>query len=137
MSDLVTRMDIALHNRVQSLQETINKFKRKTTAEVHELEDEFYDKIREIENVLADGRERLSKASNTIDNVALETLNNIQGWRKRREIKKLTKEAEKSRHYAEAAVDVAIGALDEAEWAITRAYVTKEFAENLAEDNAA
>jgi len=137
MSDLVTRMDIALHNRVQSFQDTINKFKRKTKAEVHELEDEFYDKIQDIEDVLEDGRERIAKASETIDDMALETLNNIQVWRKRREIKKLAKEAEKSRHYAEAAVDVAIGALDEAEWAITRAYVTKEFAGNLAEENAA
>ncbi len=137
MSDLVTRLDIALHNRMQSFQDTINKFKRKTKDGMHDIEDEFYDKINDIEDVLEDGRERISKASETLDELALETMNNIKDWRKRREVKKLTKEAEKSRHYAEAAVDVALGALNEAEWAITRAYVTKEFAENLAEENAA
>lgn len=131
MSDLVTRMDIVLHDRVQNIQEALQKLKRKAKSEAQEFEDEFFDKIHNIEEVLKDGRERVNSATETIDDIALETLDNIKNWRTSRKVKKLEKEAEKSRHYAKAAIDVAIGALDEAEWAITRAYMTREFAENV------
>jgi len=134
MSDLVTRMDIALHDRVQRIQNTIKTLKTSAVSEAHDLEDGFYDKIHEIEDVLKNGRERVSRAAEKIDDMALETLSNVLDWRAEREHKKLEKEAEKSKHYAEAAIDVAIGALDEAEWALSRAFMTKSLAENVADD---
>jgi len=55
----------------------------------------------------------------------------------RRETKKLHKEADKTQSYAEAAMEIAMTALDEAEWALARALKTRSYADITAQDDAA
>ena len=137
MSDLLTRFDITLHDRVQRLRERLSDMRGKADTGAHRLGDEFYEYIDEIEDVLEKGRERVAAASDILEDVVFESKDNIQDWKTRREIKKLRKEAERTQHYAEAALDVAIGALDEAEWALARAFMARSYADEIKDEETA
>ena len=91
----------------------------------------------DIEDALESGRERVAAASDVVEDWVLEKQENIENWRSRRETKKLLKEADKTQNYAEAAMDVAMAALDEAEWALARALRTRSYAETVTQDDAA
>jgi len=137
MSDLLTRMDIKFHNRIHLMQERLKKLKDGSKAGLLHAEDDFFDYVDDIEDVLESGRERIATASDIVEDWVLEKQENIEKWRTRRETKKLLKEADKTQHYAEAAMDVALSALDEAEWALARALMTRSYADSAPQESAA
>lgn len=136
MTDLLTRMDIKFHTRAKLMQERLKKLKDGTKAGVIHVEDDFFDYVDDIEDALESGRERAAAASDIVEDWVLEKRENIENWHARREAKKLLKEADKTQHYAEAAMDVAMAALDEAEWALARALMTRNYADIVPKEDA-
>ncbi len=137
MSDLLNRMDIQLHARMKLMRTRLDKLKNGAKAGLEHAEDDFYDYVDDIEDALESGRERVAAASDIVEDWVLETQDNIENWRTRKETKKLAKEADKAHNYAEAAMDVAIASLDEAEWALARALRTRSYAESSEKEDAA
>jgi len=137
MSDFLTKLDIKFHNRIGLMQERFKKLKQATKSGVLEVEDDFFDYVDDIEDVLEKGRERIAAASDILEDWVFENREDLEEWQKNRETKKLVKEAEKAQHYAEAAMDVALSALDEAEMALGRALVARSYAEDTVRENAA
>lgn len=137
MSDLLTRMDIQFHTRARLMQDRLKKLKDGTTSGIIHAEDDFFDYVDDIEDALESGRERVAAASDIVEDWILEKQENIENWRTRRESKQLMKEADKAQSYAEAAMDVAMSALDEAEWALARALRTRSYADTVLKDDAA
>jgi len=125
MSDLLTNIDIKFHARARLMQDRLKKLKDGTKTGVIHVEDDFFDYVDDIEDVLESGRERIAAASDIVEDWVLEKQENIENWRSRRDTKKLLSEADKTQHYAEAAMDVAMAALDEAELALARALITR------------
>jgi len=137
MSDLLTRMDIKFHTRTKLMQARFEKLKEGAKTGLVHAEDDFFDYVEDIEDALESGRERVAAASDIIEDWVLEKQENIESWRMRRETKKLHKEADKTQSYAEAAMEIAMTALDEAEWALARALKTRSYADITAQDDAA
>lgn len=137
MTDLLTKLDIKFHDRVNAMQDRFDQLKRAAKSGFLVLEDDVFDYANDIEGAIEAGRERIDAAKNLIGDMTIESQENIDKWRKNRESKKLMREAEKTQHYAEASMEVAISALDEAEWALARALMTRSYAESVAEGDAA
>ena len=137
MTDFLTKMDIKFHNRIRLMQDRFGNLKQATKSGVLEVEDDFFNYVDDIEDVLESGRERIAAASDIVEDWVIESQENVENWRHRRETKKLMKEADKSQHYAEAAMDVALSALDEAELALARALMTRSYADDVIKDEAA
>lgn len=137
MSDFLTKLDIKFHNRARVIQDRFKRLKEATKSGALDVEDGFFDYVEDIEDVLESGRERIAAAGDVFEDLVMESQDNLNSWRKSRETKKLMKEAAKTEHYAEAAMDVALAALDEAEWALARAMMTRSMAENTAKEDAA
>jgi len=137
MNDLLTRMDIKFHTRSKLMMDRLKKLKEGTKSGIIHAEDNFFDYVGDIEDSLESGRERVAAASDIVEDWVLEKQENLENWRARRETKKLLKEADKTQNYAEAAMDVAMAALDEAEWALARALRTRSYAETIPQDDAA
>jgi len=137
MNDLLTRMDIKFHTRSKLMMDRLKKLKEGTKSGIIHAEDNFFDYVDDIEDSLESGRERVAAASDIVEDWVLEKQENLENWRARRETKKLLKEADKTQNYAEAAMDVAMAALDEAEWALARALRTRSYAETIPQDDAA
>jgi len=137
MNDLLTRMDIKFHTRSKLMMDRLKKLKEGTKSGIIHAEDNFFDYVDDIEDSLESGRERDAAASDIVEDWVLEKQENLENWRARRETKKLLKEADKTQNYAEAAMDVAMAALDEAEWALARALRTRSYAETIPQDDAA
>lgn len=137
MSDLLTKLDIKFHNRIRVMQDRFAQLKSATKSGALEVEDDFFDYVDDIEDVLESGRERIAAASDIVEDWVIESQENVEKWRARRETKKLMKEADKTQHYAEAAMDVALSALDEAEWALARAMMTRSYADTVTQQDAA
>ncbi len=137
MSDLLTKLDIKFHNRARVMQDRLSRLKTATKSGVLQIEDDFFDYVDEIEDVLESGRERIAAASDIVEDMVFESQEKIDDWRTKRESKKLIKEADKAQRYAEAAMDVALSALDEAELALARALMTRSYADTVAKSNAA
>jgi len=136
MNDLLTRMDIKFHTRSKLMMDRLKKLKEGTKSGIIHAEDNFFDYVDDIEDSLESGRERVAAASDIVEDWVLEKQENLENWRARRETKKLLKEADKTQNYAEAAMDVAMAALDEAEWALARALRTRSYAETIPQDDA-
>jgi len=134
MSDLLTKLDIQFHNRVNTMQDRFTRLKNAAKSGMLVFEDDVFDAADDLAGALEQGRARMAKASSQIAEMAFETQDKIEDWRAHRETKKLLKEADKTQHYAEAAMDVAIAALDEAELALSHALKTRAFAEAAAQD---
>ena len=137
MSDFLTKLDIKFHNRARVITERFTSLKKAAKSGVLDVEDGFFDYVNDIEDVLENGREHLAAAGDILEDLVLESQDNLNSWRKGRETNKLMKEAAKTEHYAEAAMDVALAALDEADLALARAMMTRSMAENTARENAA
>ena len=137
MSDFLTKLDIKFHNRARVITERFTSLKKAAKSGVLDVEDGFFDYVNDIEDVLENGREHLAAAGDILEDLVLESQDNLNSWRKGRETNKLLKEAAKTEHYAEAAMDVALAALDEADLALARAMMTRSMAENTARENAA
>lgn len=137
MSDFLTKLDIKFHNRARVITERFTSLKKAAKSGALDVEDGFFDYVNDIEDVLENGREHLAAAGDVLEDLVLESQDNLNSWRKGRETNKLMKEAAKTEHYAEAAMDVALAALDEADLALARAMMTRSMAENTARENAA
>ena len=131
MSDLLTTMDIQIHKRISIMKNRIARLKQQTSKTAYNIEDNVEEVVEEIEDRLKSGRERINAARKTIENWSWEKGGDIEHWLKNRKASKLRKEADRIEEYAEAAMDVALSAIDEAELALTRALVARSQADEL------
>lgn len=137
MTAFLTKMDIKFHTRMNVMQERFARLKKATKSGILDVEDGFFNYVDDIEDVLESGRERVEAASDVVEDWVIESQENVENWRHNREIKKLIKEADKTQHYAEAVVEIALAALDEAEWALARAMMTRSYADAVIKQDAA
>ena len=128
MTDLLTRLDVKFHNRVQLMQQSLAHLKERTIDGITELEDDFFDYIERVEETLTERREKFDAAEGVLDIWIAEKRESLKTWLDGREAEKLQEEAQKAQHYAEAAMEVAVGAMDKAEIALARALMAKSYA---------
>ncbi len=128
MTDLLTRFDIAIHDRVERLQSRLHAIKNGIAPEGSAI-DRGADAI---EETIDTSRKKLANAYETLDDWVDVKLDQVYAWRETREVDHLIKQSEKSQRHAEAALDVALGALDEAELALAKATIAENSARELA-----
>lgn len=91
---------------------------------ITELESDFY-YIDRAEEAITERREKFDEVEGVLDKWIFEKRENLEHWKVGREALKLQEEADKAQHYAGVAMDVAVDAIENAEFVLAR---TKSYA---------
>lgn len=120
MSDMITKFNIDLHERVTAVQTRLDSLKTKTKSEAAEANKAMHDYVETLDRKIDQGRLKLDTARADVENWADERKETIHDWTDKREMNKLKKRAERTGRYSEAAFDVALNAIEVAEAAMVR-----------------
>lgn len=120
MSDMITKFNIELHERVTAVQDRLDSLKTKVKGEASEANKTMHDYVETLDRKIDQGRDKLDDARADIEDWADEHKETIHDWTSKRELNKLRKRAERTARYSEAAFDVALNAIEEAEAAMLR-----------------
>lgn len=120
MSDIITKFNIDLHDRVTAVHDRLDTLKTKTKGEITEAHKTMHDYVETLDRKIDQGRLKLDGARVDIEDWADERKETIHDWTSKRELNKLRKRAERTSRYSEAAFDVALNAIEVAEAAMVR-----------------
>lgn len=128
MTDLLTHFDVAIHDRLGRIQSRLHALKEKVAPEGSTTDSS----MGAIKHRIDISRDQLVNAYDAIDEWVDVKLDQVYAWREEHEIDHLIKQSAKSQRHAEAALDVALSALGEAELALAKATIVESSARELA-----
>lgn len=127
MTDATTKLDISLHERIDQIKDRLLDLSPRPTPKSDDL-DTRYDRLQARLN---ESRTRMSQSRTIIDDWEEVEHGEMMNWKEEGQIDKLMEESERCRERAEAALQVALSSLDEAEVALITSAVAQDTAETL------
>ena len=137
MSDLITKFNIDLQNRINAVQERLDSLKGKTKDEAQHAQKMMHDYVETLERKIDEGKEKLDEAQDDIEDWVEDAQETVHNWKLERDINKLRKRLERAERYSEAAFEVALNAIEEAESAMVRVVIASGDLDVAKAENAA
>lgn len=125
MTDRITKFNVALHDRIKDIQHRLEGLKHETKEEIGDAQRAIHDHIESLEGRVKEGRTKLKGAKDEIKDWVDETKSTVNEWKDKHEIDKLHARSEGADRYADSALDVALGALEEAEKAMLQSWLAR------------
>lgn len=120
MSDLITRFNVDLHERVTAIQTRLGSLKTQAKGNAKDVQKTMYDYVETLDRKIEQGRDKIDQARDDIEDWADEHKETIQAWQENRDLSKLRKRAARAERHSEAAFDVALNAIETAEVAMLK-----------------
>ncbi len=127
MPDTTTNLDISLHERIDQIKDRLLDLSPRPLPEGSELDDRF----NHLQSRLDESRSRLSQARAIVEDWQEIEHGSLMTWKEEGQVDKLMEESERCRQHADAALTVALSALDEAEISLITSAVAQDTAETL------
>ena len=133
MSERVDKFCDGLRERLNALERGIQSVKTNVQALPAKAEKALREKLDDVRTKLQAQKERVEKARLDLkaraDQKVAETMEAINEWKAKREVRKLNARAERAEAYAEAAMVLALASIDEAEEAVLDAVAARKDAD--------
>jgi len=120
MSDMITRFNVDLHERVTAVQSRLGSLKTKAKGNAQDVQKTMHDYVETLDRKIEQGRDKIEQARDDIEDWADERKETVHEWKSNREIDKLRKRAARAERHSEAAFDIALNAIETAEAAMLR-----------------
>lgn len=127
MPDTTTNLDISLHERIDQIKDRLLDLSPRPLPEGSELDDRF----NHLQSRLDESWSRLSQARAIVEDWQAIEHGSLMTWKEEGRVDKLMEESERCRQHADAALSVALSALDEAEISLITSAVAQDTAETL------
>lgn len=127
MPDTTTNLDISLHERIDQIKDRLLDLSPRSLPEGSELDDRF----NHLQSRLDESRSRISQARAIVEDWQAIEHGSLMTWKEEGQVDKLMEESERCRQHADAALSVALSALDEAEISLITSAVAQDTAETL------
>lgn len=123
MSDLITKFNIELHERVLTIRDRLEALKDKAEAEVDRAEDIVEEYVDKLEDKIEEQTKVLTKLAEGIEDWSFERLEKKEKRKNEHLAKKLRARAHQADIHSRAALDIAIDAIERAEHAMLQASI--------------
>lgn len=127
MPDATTNLDISLHERIDQIKDRLLDLSPRPLPEGKDLDERFS----QLHARLDESQNRLAQARTVIEDWEEIEHGSVMTWKEEGQIDKLMEESERCRRHAEAALTVALSALDKAEASLITSAIAQETVETL------